>query len=207
MRVLQRLQARRTARAGPDRSEPPKPRVAEAIDFDTLYAREHDFVWRSVQRLGAPDDAIDDAVQNVFVIAARKLDTFEHRSSPRTWLFAIARRVVKDIRRGRARQYRRREALAEQASRTPTDAYARSDAARLLHRLLDQLDDAKREVFVLCELEGLTGPEVAEALGLALPAVYARLRAARKQLERLARRAELPGRASPATEGPRGEGT
>ncbi|EDM81131.1 RNA polymerase, sigma-24 subunit, ECF subfamily protein [Plesiocystis pacifica SIR-1] len=183
MTVIELLQARRVRAIAEPR---PAPEAARAIDFDAIYEAEHDFVWRCVQRLGVPDDAIDDAVQEVFVVAARKLDSFEHRSSVRTWLFAIARRVVKDIRRGRARAYRRREALAAEHPERGPDGYARSDAARLLHRLLEQLDEPKREVFLLCELEGMTGPEVAEILGLKLPAVYARLRTARLELARLA---------------------
>ena len=197
MRVLEFFQHRTTRWSRSTRdsapAEPaarPAPKVQAPIDFNDLYTENHDFVWRSVQCLGIPDDAIDDAVQNVFVVAARKLDAFEHRSHPRTWLYAIARRVVKDMRRGRARYERRRAAFADQTqaldAQRPADAYARSDAARTLHHLLDNLDDAKREVFVLCELEGFTGPEVAEALDLSLPAIYARLRAARQELARAA---------------------
>lgn len=172
-------------RAAPPSTDHPK------LDFDALYDAEHDFIWRSVQRLGAPEDAVDDAVQIVFMTAARKLDSFEHRSAPRTWLFGIAKRVVKDLRRTRARQRRRRDALAELASRDPArDGYARSDAARTLHQLLEGLDEHKREVFILCELEGMTGPEVAQMLQLKLPTVYARLRSARQQLERAAEQLE-----------------
>ena len=55
---------------------------------------------------------------------------------------------------------------------------------RVLHRLLDELDDDKRTVFVLAELEQTTAPEIADALGIPLNTVYSRLRAARIEFDK-----------------------
>lgn len=139
----------------------------------------HDFVWRSIVRLGVPSAEIDDAVQEVFVAAARRLDEFEGRATLSTWLFAIAVRVAQRLRRDAFRHDRRVEAYERSAPPAREDPYARSDAARLLHRLLDGLDDDRRAVYILSELEGMTAPEISEAIGVKVPTVYTRLRAAR----------------------------
>ena len=172
--------------------EPDDDALAAPRDFDRVYTDNHDFVWRNVQRLGIATEAVDDAVQEVFLVVARKLDTFEGRSSIRTWLFAITVRVVKHIQRGRTRHERFRQRLSDVAETHPQMHRhdTRSDAARTLHRLLATLDEPKRHVFILSELEGLTGPEIADALDLTLPAVYARLRAAKIHLEKAAARSD-----------------
>jgi RNA polymerase sigma-70 factor (ECF subfamily) len=70
----------------------------------------------------------------------------------------------------------------------PHEALAKAEAARLVQRLLEELDDEKREVFVLAELEQLTAVEIAEALGVNASTVSSRLRAARRDFERAAER-------------------
>jgi RNA polymerase sigma-70 factor, ECF subfamily len=158
---------------------------ALASRLEVVYREHQRFVWSSVRRLGVPDHAVADAVHEVFMVVARRLDDFEGRSSLRTWLFAIAMRVVKNLRRSDHRHRRRTEAVAQRtADAPPSDAYARSEAAATLHRLLDALDDDKRAVFVLAELEGMSAPEIAEATGANVNTVYARLRAARRGMQR-----------------------
>jgi RNA polymerase sigma-70 factor (ECF subfamily) len=75
-------------------------------------------------------------------------------------------------------------------TRAPDAEFGLREQAALLHRLLDSLDDDKREVFVLSELEEMSGPEIAEALQLNLNTVYARVRAARSAFETALRRYE-----------------
>ena len=64
----------------------------------------------------------------------------------------------------------------------------KADAARIVNRLLDGLDDDQREVFVLAELEDLSAPEIAEALEVKLNTVYSRLRLARSAFAEVAAR-------------------
>lgn len=159
--------------------------------FAEVYATYFDFVWRSVRRLGVPNGAIDDAVQDVFVVVHRRLGDFEGRSSLKTWIFGIVRRVVRDHRPLRHTATFVAEELypeAELLQKSPLEEAARAEAARLIHRLLTALDEDKREAFVLAELEQMTVPEVAEALGANVNTIYARVRAARQELkEALAR--------------------
>lgn len=165
---------------------PPNPAAAAPSPALVAVYREHfQFVWRSARRLGAQPATLDDVVQDVFLIVARRLPEFRGEASIRTWLFAITMRVVQVHRRTVSRHLRRVEAFAEaHADGGATDPYARSDAADALLKLLEQLDDDRRAVFVLAELEGMTAQEIAAGLGLNVNTVYSRLRAARLQLER-----------------------
>jgi RNA polymerase sigma-70 factor, ECF subfamily len=163
----------------------------EALDFDAIYEAHFDFVWRNVRRLGVPEAAVDDAVQEVFLVVHRRLAEFEGRSSVKTWLFGILARVAGDHRRALRRKspHARGAGDAVEADliaderESPHDRTARKEGVQLLHKLLSALDDDKRAVLVLAELEQMTAPEIAESLGLNLNTVYARLRAARRDFE------------------------
>ncbi len=96
---------------------------AVALDFETLYEAHFDFVWRSVRRLGVSEGAIDDVVQETFLIVHRRLAEFEGRSSVNTWLFGILRRVVHDHRR-----HLRRKSPHSVFPEAPTDPESLSDA-------------------------------------------------------------------------------
>jgi len=155
--------------------------------FEAVYQQHFDFVWRLARRFGAEEGAVDDVVQDVFVVVHRKLGDFEGRSSLRTWLYAIARRVVADHRKKRLR---RRETAIEEAGAVearatdPEGQAAQSERLQQLRELLDGLSDEQREVFVLAELEQMSAPEIAELTGAKLNTVYSRLRLARRGFER-----------------------
>ena len=146
--------------------------AADALTpFLTLYRANFAFVWRTVRQLGVAPEAVDDVVQEIFVVVHRRHADFEGRSSVRTWLCGIARRIVADHRKSRRRKHADptdASSLDRLAARERT--FERIEAFDLVCVLLDTLDEAKREVFVLAELEGMTLAEIAEA---------ARLRAAR----------------------------
>lgn len=153
-----------------------------------VYQAHHPFVWRSLVRLGVPEDRASDAMHDVFMVVARRLPEFEGRADIRTWLFAIAMRVAQGMRRDAAREKRRREKVGETAV-AQHEPHAAADAARTLRDLLATLDDDKRAVFIMAELEGMSGPEIAGVLSVKVATVYSRLRLAREQLDRtLARR-------------------
>jgi RNA polymerase sigma-70 factor (ECF subfamily) len=156
------------------------------LRLEDIYEEHFDFVWRSARRMGVLESAVDDVVQEVFIVAHRRLADFEGRSTVKTWLFAILLRVVSDYRRTR----RRKGGLAPlpetlpSEDRNPAGHAEHQERLRLLHSLLDSLDDDKRAVFVLAELEQMSAPEIAEALGVNLNTVYSRLRAARRDFEK-----------------------
>lgn len=154
---------------------------APPSELRVLFDEHYDFVLRSAMRLGVASAAVDDVVQETFIVAGRKLASFEGRSSVRTWLFGILMRVAHTERRGERRR-QRRAAVAIESATTSEDPYARREAADLLHRLLATLDDDRRAAFILADVEGLTAVEIAEGLGVNVNTIYARIRAARKHL-------------------------
>ena len=150
----------------------------------TLYREQHAFVWRNARRLGCADEWVDDAAQEVFLVAARRLHELSTESNVRGWLFAIVFRVVQRMQRDRAR-YRAR---IHRYSETRSDARAASPedtsrAARQLRELLAMLNEAQRVVVILVELEGMTSAEAARVLNIPAGTVDSRLRAARKRLQ------------------------
>lgn len=167
---------------------------------DRIFREHGPFVWRALRRLGVSPADVDDAVQEVFVVVHRKLGEYEGRSQMRTWLYGIAVRVAAAQRR---RSHVRHEVATEEphapetaSMSNPESAAAEREALVLLDRALDELDDEKRAVFVLYEVEGLEMPEVAEALACPVQTAYSRLHAARKEVEKSMRRAML-GKVTP----------
>lgn len=160
--------------------------------FEETYDKHFDFVWRSVRRLGVNEAAVDDVVQETFLVVHRRLAEFEGRSSINTWLFGILIRVARDHRRHVRRKAPHTlhveasvdpETLTARADQSPHENAMKTEAVQTLHAILDELDDDKREVFILAELEQLTAPEIAEALSLNLNTTYSRLRAARQEFD------------------------
>lgn len=176
----------------PERGSP-----ATGGNFADIYEAHFAFVWRSLRRLGVDTSMLDDAAQDVFLVVHRKLPDFEWRSSVKTWIYGIVRRVAGDHRKAHRRratregtdgQARDPDATPDLAVLAPHESGTQTEAVRLVHELLDSLDDDKREVFVLTELEQMTAVEIAETTGVTLNTVYSRLRAARRDFQRAAAR-------------------
>jgi RNA polymerase sigma-70 factor (ECF subfamily) len=141
--------------------------------------------------MGVQESSVEDAVQDVFLVVHRRLPEFQGRSQIRTWLFGIVLRVAQSHRRS----VRRREAHVVQGQPVeidavsatdpdgPMEAIAQRQAHTLVHRILDAMDDDKRAIFVLVELEQMTVREAAGVLGINFNTAYSRLRAARAMFE------------------------
>lgn len=140
------------------------------------------FVWRTLRHQGVVERDLEDASQEVFVIVFRKLSQLERPSSLRAWIYGITIRVAAGHRR-RLRTHH--EILVDElpdVSAADSPEADRLHARRQLVELLARLDDDKRAVFVLHELEGLAMEEIAEILGCPVGTGYSRLLAARKQI-------------------------
>lgn len=162
----------------------PAPLGELSAEFEALYHAHFEFVWRTLRRFGVPSGALDDATQDVFVIAHRRFGAWEGRASARAWLFGVAKRVASRHRRGRERHERKIAALPPPAGDRSLDEHvAERDRIARIGRAIDALTPERREVFVLADLEGLSAPEIAEALHIKLNTVYSRLRRARADLE------------------------
>ena len=147
--------------------------ISPDCDFRAVYDGYHGFVWYTLHRLGIAPEAVEDAVQDVFVVAFRRRSTFEGPSA-KAWLYGIARRVASNYRRSRRRRRERIRALGTASPRTAT-ADAR-EAIETLNRYLAGLSVTDREIFVLAEVEGMTGPEISAAFGRNLQTTYTRMR-------------------------------
>jgi len=160
-------------------------RVAKLVG---LYSR---YIYRLLRRFGVPEASLDDATQQVFIIAARKLhDVPEDRERP--FLCGTAVRVASNIRRATSQNARRFDntLLDGLQSQTPdTDALIEQKQARMaLDHILNSMTDELRTVFVLCELQGLTAPETALIVDAPLGTVSSRLRRARERFHEEASR-------------------
>ena len=145
--------------------------------FEALFAAHHDFVRRSALALGVPARVVDDVVQDVFIVAFRRLADLRPDASGRGWLYGILRNVA---RRARAKDARRPPLhLAPGSAALPDETLDWRRAASVVESFMAGLDEEKREVFVLCELEGMTAPEAAAAASIKLNTVYSRLRTVR----------------------------
>jgi RNA polymerase sigma-70 factor (ECF subfamily) len=185
------------------RESPPQPgsvesdRTVRAPPFSAVYRDYFDFVWSSARRQGAGLEAIDDLVQEVFIVIHGRLHTLEHPEALRSWIYGIVRRTVSTYHRSRRTKRDSGSApLLKSQTREPSplDVAEHRDQVKLLWSLLDKLDSAKREVFVLAELEELTVPEIADLLGIPLNTVYSRLRAARQEFDEAFARHQRGGR-------------
>jgi RNA polymerase sigma-70 factor, ECF subfamily len=148
----------------------------------TLYARYSRVIAHFLRRLGVAPDALDDAVQEVFLQAFRSLDKFRGDAAIKTWLYRLA---VTQARRSRekARFVRRIRQLLALEVRSDSDfcvLYSGREQS-LLQAALDQLTELEREAFVLYELEGQGGVELAAIFGCPEATVYRRLHDARKK--------------------------
>jgi RNA polymerase sigma-70 factor (ECF subfamily) len=158
-----------------------------AVDFHSVYDELLPFVWRTARRMGVAPESVEDVCQEVFVVVHRRLGEYEGRSSLKTWVFGVLENVVRTHRRSLARKSPAHRSLAplvdpddlaDEGVR-PEESVALSQAEVLAQRILDEMDDTKRIVFVLAEIEELELGEVATALGIPRSTVVARLRAAR----------------------------
>ncbi|HWB78505.1 MAG TPA: RNA polymerase sigma factor [Nannocystaceae bacterium] len=151
--------------------------------FDRIYREHVAFVWRLSRSLGVAELAVDDVVHEVFLVIERRFDQRADAVPVRAWIARIVRNVVMHHHRGRAREaHRIAQLVPPEAPRGPDDELGLVEAAARVQRFLDGLDVARREVFALIEIEGLTAPQVAELTGTKLPTVYTRLRSARAEL-------------------------
>jgi RNA polymerase sigma-70 factor (ECF subfamily) len=157
-------------------------------DFDEVYETHVDAVWRLLQRSGVPEAELEDAVQEVFLVAHRRLADFRGESSVKTWLFGVGLRVAKDARRRLSRKGGH-DALDDHGHLPSPHGLEEQTMHRQaftqLLRLLESLGEELREVFVLAELEELTAPELSATLGVNVNTVYSRMRTARLRFDAL----------------------
>lgn len=160
---------------------------AEKPAFRTIFDSEYGYIRNSVVRMGIRAGDVPDVVHDVFLVVHAKLPTFDASRPLRPWLFGITFRVAVGIKRRMGyRQERLDETdeAREHPSLGPSPEQTVSDAEcrTVLAAAMNLLDDDKRAVFVLHDLDGVAMPVVAESLDIPLNTAYSRLRLARETL-------------------------
>ena len=145
-------------------------------EFPEIFRAYAPFLWRTLLGLGVPERDVDDLCQEVMLVVHRRLDDFDGRAY-RSWLYAICVRVASSYRK--SARFRREVIMDAPESATADTSGALFDPQRRLLDVLAGLEEEKRTVFVLYEVEGLSLKEIAEATGRPLQTVYSRLQAAR----------------------------
>src|SRR5262245_35836194 len=170
--------------------------MTDALSFETIYAQWFHDVSRWIRAFGGLDADLDDLAQEVFLIVRRQLPKFDGENLP-GWLYRITQRTVRDYRR-RA-WYRRflskqhvearpeRESVAPEAD--PSEVLERREAERLLVQILAKMSETRRTAFILFEIEGYTGEEIATLEDVPVNTVWTRLHHARKEFYSLIDRA------------------
>ncbi|HVK65831.1 MAG TPA: sigma-70 family RNA polymerase sigma factor [Polyangium sp.] len=159
--------------------------------FQQLYAREWEFVLRTVERYGVPARDADDIAQEVFSVALRRIEDHDAASSARPWLFVIAMQLATNYRK--LARHRIEPLVADWPAEPMSDALAAESALlegeeqALARELIGRMRPKLREVLVLHDLEEQTMPEIAEKLGIPLKTAYARLKLARAEALRRGR--------------------
>lgn len=189
------------------RSRSPSPRPAEARSVSgspaptgpsDLYVSHFGFVWRNLRRLRVPEAMLEDAAQDVYLVVHRRWRSYDPRwASVETWLFGILYRVAGNYRRTHRRRYAWLVPWRDFDDEAPRGAVLEAVAAdfeschetELLDRLLDCLEEKKRVMLILVDVEEMSVPEAARVLGLNTNTAYFRLRTARQEFQRLVNRA------------------
>lgn len=174
----------------------------EPFSFRTIYeARFHD-VARWIRAMGGRDEDLEDLAQEVFIIVRRKLAAFDGQNL-QGWLYRITQRTVRDYRR--AAWFRhlllRRKIDHEttllrlvEPGRGPAEAHELREAQRSLVLILERMREKHRTAFVLFELEGYTGEEIAALQGIPVSTVFTRLYHARRDFAAIVRQLQADGR-------------
>jgi RNA polymerase sigma-70 factor (ECF subfamily) len=164
--------------------ENPEHSVDEALSSAELFRRHAPFVAKFILRMGIPRSDLDDLMQEVFLIAHRGGGYQPGPAKPTTYLASIALRLAHTERRKRrVRSFV--EADDDRVERAvapgnPEDTVTQRQQLARLQRALETLDDEKRAVFILAELQGESVVSIAAGLGIPTDTAHSRLRAARR---------------------------
>ena len=156
--------------------------------FARLYRSYVGFTWRVVGQLGVPSHAIDDVVQEVWLVVHRRLPSFEGRSAVKSWLFGVSLNVARNQRRSDWRRQKHLPELSDEVTTLDPEDPQRiregREAWERVERVLSTLDDRRRTIFAHQLIENRSAPETAEAVGVDVLTVYRQVRLLRSSFRR-----------------------
>ncbi len=168
----------------------PPPVTLEASDAPEIFKDYHDRIHRYVLSLVRDPAEADDLTQETFLRAYRRRDSLRDAQALMAWLYRIATHACLDRLRQRARRAPLESkadldeiALAEPDTPSLQQMVEQNEMSTCVQQYLERLADSYRAVILLHDLHGLTGPEIAEILGVSLGTVKIRLHRARRKLK------------------------
>lgn len=176
-------------------------------DFRALYDAWFEDVSRWILALGGVEADRDDIVQEVFLVVRRRLESFDG-ANVAGWLYRITRRQVRDFRRRSwVRHIFTKRRLEEpddlpHGGGTPAAALERKQDRMILHTMLGKMREERRSAFVLFEIEGLSGEEIARIQSVPVNTVWTRLYHARREFFALAAKYQRRTQAADAADRP-----
>ena len=188
--------------AKPAEGEAPSDRSSsQALTFEEVYAQGFRHVVRWIRAFGGLDADLDDLAQETFVVVRRQLPKFDGKNLA-GWLFRITQRTVRDYRErawfrraiGKEHDDNRAELSSVAPPPDPSEIAESRESLRALTKLLAQISESHRTAFILFEIEGYTGEEIAQLEEIPLNTVWSRLHHARKELFTLVAEARAQGR-------------
>jgi RNA polymerase sigma-70 factor (ECF subfamily) len=162
-----------------------KPTASLPLDFEEVYRAFFDHVCRWTRALGGPEAERDDLVQDVFLIVHRRLPDFDGKNVA-GWLYQITRHRVRDFRRLHWFRLFLSSSPADEslvsAVGGPESELDDKQQAAILSRLLSKIPETQRAAFVLFEIDGYSGEEIARLQEVPINTVWARIHKARVKL-------------------------
>jgi RNA polymerase sigma factor (sigma-70 family) len=149
---------------------------------------ELDYLYVTLQRMGAGAAEIDDLLQEIFLVLYRRWSTLDMTRPIRPWLFGVTFRVLCASRRRRAREVLCEDFELEDTGANPEVALQDRESLSMLSTALDRIPEARRSVVVMHDIEGVEVVGIARRLSLSRIGVYSRLYKGRRELASTLRR-------------------
>jgi RNA polymerase sigma-70 factor (ECF subfamily) len=157
--------------------------------FQGLVERHQERLFRLVRHYARSSAEVEDVVQDTFLKAFRRLESFQHQSSFATWIARIAVNTALDSAKRRARspvhtvEEIEESAGPERSVNAPDARLEREEVARITQDVLEHLPDIFRTVLVLREFEGMAYQDIADLLSISIGTVESRLFRARARFK------------------------
>jgi len=155
----------------------------DRVRLRDAFVQHYAGVWRFLRRLGVVADRVDDASQQVFLVAIEALPRIVP-GCERAFLYGTAVRIAHGIRRRGEREITGLDVdLGSSPAPSPDELTDQKRAREMLDQVLERVDLDARAVFVLFEIEGFTVPEIADLLKIPIGTAASRLRRSREQFQ------------------------
>lgn len=153
------------------------------VSFRAIFDAEFEWVCRTLRRLGVRQSDLEDAAQETFLAVAGRFGEYDPARPLRPWLFGFAMRIAANHRRKKKDDSTDAADDVASSAATPEREAELSQAKDLALRALEKIDDDRRAIFVMHDIEGFGAPDISALLSLPQNTVYSRLRVARAEFE------------------------